>query len=549
MKDILHIYTRVSSSAQEEGTSLDTQKSLGIKKSIELGFGYELFDEGGQSSSNDDLLNRPVLTELLRKIDSGEVKHLFVYNTDRLSRNPITWATIKLKIHKNDVKLYTPTGIYDSTSPTDNLLLGILSEISSYDNKLRADRTRTGKFAKIKQGFWLGGPPPFGYKIQNKKLVSDEYESKWVKFVFEMFSTKKTSREIRNELLINAVKTRRNNPVWSSGSIEKLLTNTHYIGYYDVTDKSTGETIRCQCESIISKDLWHQVEQLRELRGERRFKEPNQVNFHLLRDFLICGDCGSRMFAVKVKTSRRQVYYCPSRKKDTVDVFLEKRRHCKSSGYIKEDLTNELVWKTVIDVLTNSKQFKEETKLQILDKTVTHSNTKTQLSKLLKQIKKCDVDLKDFRNGRQTTLNQIDVVKRFGTDQEVESYEGIIKTIDNEINVVESKKQNLLSQISQLEESINWTDWLIEHKKKIKTLEGLTEEEKHMVLSKVIETIKVNKIDKKTTELEINFKLAYVNDQLIWNNNKDKSKGYTIQTGQKERRVVLTDEKKFMRNQ
>ena len=32
MKDILHIYTRVSSAVQEEGTSLETQKEWGIKK-------------------------------------------------------------------------------------------------------------------------------------------------------------------------------------------------------------------------------------------------------------------------------------------------------------------------------------------------------------------------------------------------------------------------------------------------------------------------------------------------------------------------------------
>jgi len=38
---ILHAYTRVSSaSKEEEGTSLDTQKELGLKKSEQLGYRY-----------------------------------------------------------------------------------------------------------------------------------------------------------------------------------------------------------------------------------------------------------------------------------------------------------------------------------------------------------------------------------------------------------------------------------------------------------------------------------------------------------------------------
>ena len=210
----LYIYSRVSTSSQEEdGTSLETQKELGIKKSKELGFDYQLFNEGGQSSSHDDFNNRPVLTKLLSKIDEGEIKHLFVFNTDRLSRNKVTWNVIRFKLVKNNVTLYTSTGIYNSSSPTDDLLLGILSEISSYDNLLRTERTRLGKLNRIKQGFWMGGPPPYGYKIVDKKLEPDEQESKWVNYIFGSFVERKTIREIKLNLLSNGVQTRRKNNV------------------------------------------------------------------------------------------------------------------------------------------------------------------------------------------------------------------------------------------------------------------------------------------------------------------------------------------------
>ena len=93
MKQVLHIYTRVSSQIQQdEGTSLKTQKEIGIELSEKLGMNYKVHNEGGMSSSKDTLENRPVLLNILKLMDSGEIKHLYVWNTDRLSRNQITWS-------------------------------------------------------------------------------------------------------------------------------------------------------------------------------------------------------------------------------------------------------------------------------------------------------------------------------------------------------------------------------------------------------------------------------------------------------------------------
>ena len=104
----LHIYTRVSTLEQKEsGTSLDTQKELGEKLSKQVSKGkFKLWDEGSQSSFKDDLDNRPVLMKLLDQVDKGNIKHLYVFNTDRLSRNQKTWGLIRYKLLQNSVLLY-----------------------------------------------------------------------------------------------------------------------------------------------------------------------------------------------------------------------------------------------------------------------------------------------------------------------------------------------------------------------------------------------------------------------------------------------------------
>ena len=139
---------------------------------------------------------------------------------------------IRFKLSKNDVTLHTPTGKQVLSDPQTNLMLGILSEISQYDNQLRTERFRLGKLKRIRQGGWMGGPPPYGYSLDNSKLVPNEEEQKWVKHIFESYKNGDSIDEIRTQLLKNGVVTRRGNPVWSHGSIDKLLTNTHYEGYY-----------------------------------------------------------------------------------------------------------------------------------------------------------------------------------------------------------------------------------------------------------------------------------------------------------------------------
>jgi len=157
-KEILHIYTRVSTGVQEdEGTSLETQLEEGIKRSKKLGMKYQLWNEGGQSGSKNDLANRPQLIEILNQIEEGVIKHLYVWNTDRLSRNINTWGMIRLKLIQHDITLHTPTGKQQLSDPQTNLMIGIMSEFSQYDNQLRTERFRLGKLSNIKKGKWKGG--------------------------------------------------------------------------------------------------------------------------------------------------------------------------------------------------------------------------------------------------------------------------------------------------------------------------------------------------------------------------------------------------------
>ena len=147
------IYTRVSTSAQaEKGTSLDTQLKLGKEKARHLKFKWKHWDEGGKSSHHEDIERRPSFYALYQAIRDGEVKHLWVYDQSRLSRNDQVASIFRYQCNKQGVTLYTKDGTFDLSSPSDKLLKQMLDAVAVFENSARAERSRIGKLAKVKQG-------------------------------------------------------------------------------------------------------------------------------------------------------------------------------------------------------------------------------------------------------------------------------------------------------------------------------------------------------------------------------------------------------------
>ena len=356
MTTILHIYTRVSSVLQqEEGTSLENQKQIGIRKAAELGFEFRLWNEGGQSSFHDDLNNRPVLVSLLALIESGGIEHLFVYNADRLSRNQQTWAVIRYKLLTFGVTLHTSSGQMQLKNPVDDLMLGILSEISQYDNRIRAERSRLGRFQKVQQGSWKGGPPPFGYRLSNRTLEIDPFESKWVQKIYDWYCHGVPVKEIQSRLSTDGIMTRRGNSHWSLGSIQLILRNPVYCGHFDYTDKMIGETVRIKTPAIINSHLF-QITQDRRQKNRGPSRSRSSKHFYLLRGLLECGHCGYVMGGRTHKAGHQHVYYCVKKERSWKLLDPDRPKWKRGNGCtmirsINIVKTDQIVWAAIKSVL------------------------------------------------------------------------------------------------------------------------------------------------------------------------------------------------------
>jgi hypothetical protein len=125
--------------------------------------------------------------------------------------------------------------------------------------------------------------------------VINEEQAKWVKEIYELYSQRKSTDQISHYLLSKGVLTKRGggNAIWSTGSVESVLRNTHYKGYWTYTDKKSGETIEVKCARIITQTLANKVAKQQELRSYKSTKSAsigNTKKYDYVLDSLIhCG--------------------------------------------------------------------------------------------------------------------------------------------------------------------------------------------------------------------------------------------------------------------
>ncbi|MDD2918971.1 recombinase family protein [Rhodoferax sp.] len=533
MSDILHIYTRVSTAVQaDEGMSLDFQRELGEKRAKDLGFDFKVWNEGGKSSNHEEIDKRPVLSQLLTEIQRGAVKHLFVYDQSRLSRNDYVSSIFRYECNKHGVTLYNKEGKYDLANPQDQFLKQILDAVGQFDNAQRTERTRLGKLARIRQGYWLGGPPPYGYEIKDRKLVVNENESKWIRVIFERYADRVPLMDIKAELDRNGVEPRRKRGTWTLGSLQALLRNSHYVGHYDFKDGKSGEEIRTDCPPILSADLWTRVQATREQNMVHRSATNPVKHFYLLKTILRCGHCGTWMSGIYSEHQSKNHYYCPKKERQwrkfqiPDDEKWKRGRVCEMTRSLNLAATDDLVWNAVLDALSKSSLIKEAVKRDALGEggqRLKASDHEVKVStNRVRQLKKTLAKSED-------SLTDLEAERLMGRITPAQ-YPKIKETITKETLQIKAEIERLEAFVAGVQQQKSWIDWVGKFRKKIDAYKSFTPEQKKELLQGLVTVIDVHLIDNQTHWLEVQFQLPLVDDN-IEHLDVTKKSGYAVKDG------------------
>ena len=231
-----YIYTRVSTSMQVEGYSLDAQKDK-LKKYAdyqEMWIAGEYSDEGKSGKSVE---GRPEFQQMLRDIETGKdnVDFVLVFKLSRFGRNAADVLSSLQRMQDFGVNLICVEDGIDSSKDAGKLMISVLSAVAEIERENILVQTMEGRRQKAREGKWNGGFAPYGYKLVDGELQIAEDEAPVIRLIYDKF--------INTTMGIGAIavflnqngyrkKIRQNNTMetFSSSFIKGVLDNPIYCG-------------------------------------------------------------------------------------------------------------------------------------------------------------------------------------------------------------------------------------------------------------------------------------------------------------------------------
>jgi site-specific DNA recombinase len=104
------------------------------------------------------------------------------------------------------------------------------------------------------KGIWMGGVPPLGYRVADRKLVVDEAQAEQVRWIFTRFVEIGSATELAREVARRGLRTPRGNRI-DKKYLYRMLNNRAYIG--EAVHK--GSSYPGEHAAIIDRETWDKV--------------------------------------------------------------------------------------------------------------------------------------------------------------------------------------------------------------------------------------------------------------------------------------------------
>jgi DNA invertase Pin-like site-specific DNA recombinase len=265
------IYTRKSTDEglDQNFNSLDAQRDacenyISSQKSEGWILVGDRYDDGGYSGGN---IERPGLKRLLADVRAGRIDIIVVYKIDRLSRSLTDFAKLVELFDTHRVTFVSVTQAFNTTTSMGRLTLNILLSFAQFERELAGERVRDKIAASRQRGIWMGGIPPLGYDVVERKLVPNPKEVVLVKEIFTRFESVPSMALLVRELRARDVTSKswtttkgreRQGKLIDKGHIYKIFNNPVYIG----VAAYKGQHFPGEHEPIIPRELWEAVQQI-----------------------------------------------------------------------------------------------------------------------------------------------------------------------------------------------------------------------------------------------------------------------------------------------
>ena len=227
-------YGRVSTDDQLDNYSPDIQKDAYEKDKKRYGWvDIPIMFESGTGTS---ITEREVFQEVLRKVQNGEADAVWAIDPDRLARpdDMRLWTDIHEIFVDNDVKVVTPSRIYDLSIDNDLFSFEMEGILAKHNRRRLLQNMNRGKLAKAKDGKNAGGAAPDGYVVDSKteKYVFDPERVEYVRLAWDLvYNYDYTLRGLVKEFDRRGIKSVTGKK-WSLTHFHDMFYNEEYLGKY-----------------------------------------------------------------------------------------------------------------------------------------------------------------------------------------------------------------------------------------------------------------------------------------------------------------------------
>ncbi len=311
-------YTRFSTDRQTENSTKFQKEAITEytrKNNINL---LRFYSDEGFSGTNTD---RPAFQEMCAAAKMKLFDAVLIYDITRASRDVVDWMEFRKIMRTLDVQVISVTqNLGDALDPDSYLIELINAGIGQHHVLQTRQKSIAGTTTKAKEGVFLGGFAPLGYRIENGQYIIEESQAKYVRMIFKMYAAGKSYNEIINAL--GGLKGKRG-AVIGKTQLYRILQNERYIGtytwnkkQYKIMNKWAGGKpnpnivkIEGIIPPLVDMDVWERVQKRM---SDKKRRAANKAKREYLLTGLITCDCCGGAYVGHTSTNKKgyeTVYY------------------------------------------------------------------------------------------------------------------------------------------------------------------------------------------------------------------------------------------------
>ena len=380
-KTKVYIYTRVSTTMQIDGYSLDAQKAR-MKAYADFN-DYQIvgeYEDAGKSGKS--IEGRASFCRMMEDIKSGKdgVAYVLVFKLSRFGRNAADVLSTLQVMQDFGVNLICVEDGIDSSKDAGKLMISVLSAVAEIERENIRVQTMEGRIQKAREGRWNGGFAPYGYRLVDGVLQINEDEAPAIRTIFKQYVNTDTganglSKYLETHGFQKLARQNGTSPLFSATLIRAILKNPVYCGkiafgrrklekihgtrneYHQVSQENYL-LVDGLHEGIVSEELWNAA-QVKLLAQSKRYEPVNRSKTeqaHLLSALVKCPICGAGMYSNKCTKRKKDgtpyksfsYYSCKHRK-------MQRGQKCDFNKQIQEEVLDNAVVEVIIKLVSNPK--------------------------------------------------------------------------------------------------------------------------------------------------------------------------------------------------